>query len=78
VNVLRLLAEALLFRTEGTLTAVVGEDHKVHMHKLTLGRDYGPEVEVTWGLQAGDMVVLNPTDAIREDAVVTPREHGGK
>jgi RND family efflux transporter MFP subunit len=78
VNVLRLPAEALLFRTEGTLTAVVGEDHKVHMHKLTLGRDYGPEVEVTSGLQAGDLVVLNPTDAIRENAVVTPREHRAK
>ena len=48
------------------------------MHKLTLGRDYGPEVEVTSGLQAGDMVVLNATDAIRENVVVTPREHGAK
>jgi RND family efflux transporter MFP subunit len=74
VNVLRLPAEALIFRTEGTLAAVVGDDHKVHMHKLTLGRDYGPEVEVTSGLQAGDMVVLNPTDAIRDGAVVTPKE----
>jgi hypothetical protein len=48
------------------------------MHKLTLGRDYGPEVEVTSGLQAGDMVVLNPTDAIRENAVVTAKESGKK
>jgi len=78
VNVLRLPAEALIFRTEGTMTAVVGEDHKVHMHTLTLGRDYGPEVEVTSGLQAGDMVVLNPTDAIREGAVVTAKEQSKK
>ncbi len=78
VNVLRLPAEALIFRTEGTLAAVVGDDNKVHMHKLTLGRDYGPEVEVTSGLQAGDMVVLNPTDAIRENAVVTPKEQSKK
>jgi RND family efflux transporter MFP subunit len=78
VNVLRLPAEALIFRTEGTLAAVVGDDNKVHMHKLALGRDYGPEVEVTSGLQAGDMVVLNPTDAIREGAVVTPKEQAKK
>jgi RND family efflux transporter MFP subunit len=74
VNVLRLPAEALLFRTEGPFAAVVGADHKVHMHKLTLGRDYGPEVEVASGLEPGDAVVLNPTDAIREDALVSPKE----
>lgn len=75
VNVLRLPAEALLFRTEGPAAAVVGSDHKVHLHKLILGRDYGPEVEVNSGLTAGDMVVLNPTDAIHEDALVQPKEN---
>src|SRR5579863_1653728 len=74
INVLRLPAEALLFRTEGAFAAVVGDDHKVHLHKLTLGRDYGPEVEITSGLVAGDAVVLNPTDSIREDAVVESKE----
>ncbi len=74
VNVLRLRAEALLFRTEGTFAAVVGPDRKVHLHKLTLGRDYGPEVEITAGLAPGDAVVLNPTDSIREDVVVEPKE----
>ncbi len=78
VNVLRLPAEALLFRTEGPVAAVVGVDHKVHLHKLTLGRDYGPEVEVTSGLADGDMVVLNPTDAIHEDALVAPKQASGK
>ncbi len=74
VNVLRLPAEALLFRTEGAFAAVVGEDHKVHLHKLTLGRDYGPEVEITSGLLAGDAVVLNPTDSIREGVAVEAKE----
>jgi RND family efflux transporter MFP subunit len=74
VNVLRLPAEALLFRTEGPHAAVVGEDRKVHLRKLTLGRDYGPEVEVTAGLEPGEMVVLNPTDAIREGAAVETKE----
>jgi RND family efflux transporter MFP subunit len=74
INVMRLPAEALLFRTEGAFAAVVGTDHKVHLHKLTLGRDYGPEVEITSGLVPGDAVVLNPTDAIHEDALVEPKE----
>ncbi len=78
VNVLRLPAEALMFRTEGPHAAVVGPDHKVHLHKLTLGRDYGPEVEVTSGLAAGDLVVLNPTDAIRDDLLVDPKERAVK
>lgn len=78
VNVLRLPAEALIFRTEGPHAAVVGADHKVHLHKLTLGRDYGPEVEVTSGLANGDTVVLNPTDAIKEGALVEPKERASK
>lgn len=78
VNVLRLPSEALLFRTEGAFAAVVGPDHKVHMHKLTLGRDYGPEVEITAGLDAGDAVVLNPNDSIHEDGLVEPKERAAK
>lgn len=78
VNVLRLPAEGLLFRPEGPAAAVVGEDHKVHFHKLALGRDYGAEVEVTSGLEPGDMVVLNPTDEVREGVVVEPRVRAEK
>lgn len=78
IDVLRLPADALLFRTEGPHAAVVGADHKVHLHKLTLGRDYGPDVEVTSGLSAGDVVVLNPTDAIHEGALVEPKQRNEK
>lgn len=74
INVLRLPAEGLLFRTEGPMAAVVDQDHKIHFHKLILGRDYGPEVEVSSGLEPGDQVVMNPTDAIHEGAVVEPKE----
>jgi membrane fusion protein, multidrug efflux system len=78
VNVLRLPAEALMFRTEGPTAAVVGVDHKIHLQRLTLGRDYGPEVEVTAGLAAGDQVVMNPTDAIQEGALVAPKASAPK
>jgi RND family efflux transporter MFP subunit len=78
VNVLRLPGDGLVFRTEGPVAAVVGKDHRVHYHKLTLGRDYGSEVEVTDGLEPGDLVVLNPTDAVAENAVVDPKERTSK
>jgi RND family efflux transporter MFP subunit len=78
VNVLRLPGDALVFRTEGPVAAVVGKDHRVHYHKLTLGRDYGSEVEITDGLEQGDLVVLNPTDAVAENVVVDPKERATK
>ncbi len=78
VSVLRLPGDALISRTEGQMAAVVGPDNKVHMHKLSLGRDYGSEVEVNSGLAAGDKVVLNATDAIREGVLVEPKERPSK
>jgi RND family efflux transporter MFP subunit len=74
VNVLRLPADALMLPSSGPQVAVVGADRKVHFHKVTLGRDYGSEIEIDSGLTAGDLVVLNPTDAIREGVMVEATE----
>jgi hypothetical protein len=41
---------------------------------VQLGLDFGTEVEVTRGISAGDRVVVNPTDAVREDALVDVRD----
>ena len=70
VSVAMLPADALVLKTDGPHAAVVGADHKVHFHQLVLGRDFGAEIEVNSGLKEGDAVVLNPTDAIREGAMV--------
>jgi RND family efflux transporter MFP subunit len=74
VNVLMLPADALMLPTEGPRAAVVGEDHKVHFRQVTLGRDYGSEVEIQSGLNEGDLVVLSPNDSIREGVTVIPKE----
>ncbi|PYT15780.1 MAG: efflux RND transporter periplasmic adaptor subunit [Acidobacteria bacterium] len=74
VNVLMLPADGLVLKSDGPQAAVVGPDRKVHFQKLTLGRDYGAEIEVHSGLADGDRVVLNPTDAIREGVIVEPKE----
>jgi len=63
---LLLEAEALAVRGEGTLVAVVDREERIRFRKITVGRDYGAEVEVLSGIQEGERVVINPSDAVRE------------
>ncbi len=74
VNALMLPADGLILPKEGPEAAVVDADHKVHFKKITLGRDYGAEIEVLSGLSEGDLVVLSPTDAVREGVTVEPKQ----
>ena len=50
LNILMLPADALILPKEGPEVAIVGDDHKVHFRKVTIGRDYGAEVEIESGL----------------------------
>jgi RND family efflux transporter MFP subunit len=61
---IRLPVNALLFRAEGLRVAVVGADGKAQLRPITLGRDYGTEVEVTSGLETGESVIVNPPDSL--------------
>jgi RND family efflux transporter MFP subunit len=62
----RVPAGALMFRPEGTQVALVGADDIVHYVKVTLGRDYGSEVEVLGGVPDSARLVLNPSDDVVE------------
>ena len=55
---------ALLFRPEGPMAAVVGPDKKVQLKKVVIGRDYGTSLEVLRGVEQGDLLVLNPSDSL--------------
>ncbi len=66
--------DTLVIRSDGPQVALMGPDRKVHFQKIMIGRDYGPEVEVTSGLSEGDRVIVNPGDEIREGIVVQPRK----
>lgn len=57
---------ALLFRAEGLRAAIVDSNHKIHLHPLTIGRDFGTSLEVLQGLEANDWIVLNPADSLDE------------
>jgi len=61
---------ALLFRAEGPRAAVVGNDGKVRLKPVTIGQDYGTEVEILSGLDANDAIVLNPSDSLEDGQAV--------
>lgn len=56
-------ASALVVRKEGTLVARV-RDHKIDLVRVHLGRDFGKELEILDGMEAGDEVVVNASDAL--------------
>jgi len=57
---------ALLFRPEGTMAAVVGPDHRLNLKKITIGRDLGTAVEVLQGIDPDDAIVINPPDSLQQ------------
>jgi RND family efflux transporter MFP subunit len=54
---------SLIFRSEGLRVAVVRQGRAV-MLPITLGRDFGTEVEVVSGLVGNEAVITNPPDSL--------------
>jgi RND family efflux transporter MFP subunit len=69
-SVLRLTDNTLITRAQGVQVAVVGDDHRVQLRHIELGRDYGDFVEVLSGVTTNDRVIINPPDAITDGMVV--------
>ena len=64
--------EAIIARPDGTLVAKLVNGNHIHFQPVDLGRDYGAHIEIVSGLAAGERVVVNPTDDVREGAEVNP------
>ncbi len=45
----------------------------MHLNAVTIGRDYGVELEILSGVDAQDRIVLNPPDSILAGATVKVR-----
>jgi RND family efflux transporter MFP subunit len=60
----------LLFRSEGLRIATVGPDQRVQLKQITLGHDFGSEVEVVAGLNGDESVIINPPDSVTEGETV--------
>ncbi|WP_052732297.1 efflux RND transporter periplasmic adaptor subunit [Hymenobacter terrenus] len=43
---------------------------KIHYQPITIGRDFGNQLEVPQGLQGGELLVLNPAETLTEGAAV--------
>ena len=54
---------SLIFRSAGLRVAVVRQGHAA-MIPITLGRDFGTEVEVISGLDGSESVITNPPDSL--------------
>lgn len=65
-------ATALLLGAQGTRLAVVGQGGKIHYQPVTVGRDYGAQVEIVSGIAEGQKVVMNVTDEMPEGTPVKP------
>jgi len=56
----------MLFRAEGPRVAVVDKDNTVHLHPISIGRDFGATLEILGGLEASDRIIINPSDSLEE------------
>ena len=55
---------ALLFRSEGLRVAAVTDGRHAELKPVTLGHDFGSEVEVVAGLAGDESIIVNPPDSI--------------
>ena len=63
-------ANTLVIRADGPQVAIVGEGRKMHYQKVTVGRDYGTEVEIISGLSGAEALITNPTGDLAEGTPV--------
>jgi RND family efflux transporter MFP subunit len=65
-------ADAIVFDENGLHVALV-RNGTVHLHKISIARDFGKEVEVEQGVEAGDQVILNPVVNLADGSRVAPQ-----
>jgi RND family efflux transporter MFP subunit len=65
-------ADALIFNQNGTQVAVV-EGGSAHIRKVSVARDLGTQLEVDYGVEQGDQVIVNPPITLTEGSKVRPR-----
>jgi RND family efflux transporter MFP subunit len=69
-NTLRVPINTLLYRVDGVKVATVDSDKRIRLKAVTLGRDFGTEIEVAAGLNAEDVIVISPQDWLEDQQLV--------
>jgi len=62
-----------LFREAGDWRVFLVDGDRVRSHALAIGQRAGLQVEVTSGLRAGDIIVVNPSEALADGVRVDPQ-----
>ena len=63
-------ADAFVFRAQGPQVVTVTNDNRIHWQKISVGRDFGTQLEVLDGLAENAKVVINPNDDLVEGVQV--------
>src|SRR5437660_10629277 len=63
-------AETFVLRAEGPQVVTVTNDNRIHWQKISVGRDFGTQLEVLDGLAENTKVVINPNDDLVEGVQV--------
>jgi len=56
--------DTLMFRSEGLRVAVVADDQRAELRPISIGRDFGSEVEVVSGITGKEKIIANPPDSL--------------
>jgi RND family efflux transporter MFP subunit len=72
-NSLIVPTNTLIFGAGGPFIAVVNKDNRAEKKKVTLGVDFGNQVEIRSGIAADDQLILNPMDSLVNGQAVVPQ-----
>ncbi len=72
-NSLIVPTNTLIFGAGGPFIAVVDQDNRAQKKKVTLGVDFGNQVEIRSGITADDQMILNPMDSLVNGQAVVPQ-----
>lgn len=67
-------ATALIFDANGTQVMLVEPGGKLHIQKVTVGRDFGDTIDVQAGLSGNETIVKQPDVSLENGQTVTPVE----
>ena len=71
---LNIPATALIFNAQGTQVMRVDPQNRLHLLKISVGRDFGDIVEIQAGLNMDDTILEQPDVSLQDGQVVIPTE----
>jgi RND family efflux transporter MFP subunit len=70
-------ASTIIFRADGPQVAIVDQQKKAELRKVTLGHDFGDTIQVLTGVAGTDEVIANPPDSLTTGVPVSVQSGSG-